>query len=831
MVLIPENFRSSLVFFNSRDTISNRDVDVVPTDGDEVIGGYTRADVLFGLGGDDRIVGNGGADILAGDAGEDTLVGGSGADTLLGGDDDDYVDGGSGNDDILGGAGNDDLIGRNGRDEFDGGGGDDFIRGGGGFDQAHYAGSIIDDEGNFNFDFVRQGTSRGRITDLNADNGDLGTDVLRSVESLKFDDFDIRLNGGNNPVVAFDDEAETDEDNPVTFNVLSNDVEFDSDFLGLVDDIDIMSVDDSDLDGTIMFDAETGDITYDPGNAFQFLAFGETTTETLSYVVTDSRGATDTATVTITVIGVNDRPVTEDFAVSGSEDDATISFDLSAFSSDVDMSDVLSYQLFGPEEIFGTIRVDPVTGMGDLVLGDDFQFLNDGETEVLEFQYVAIDDSGQPNDTSEPSTLTITVNGADDATVSTADDFTFTSENQSIFDTGSAFVLEPDLPFLGIDFSRSFNELLSEEGLIFPSIGLAGDISIRAGLQPTFTLTSGDIDTMLTGSLAFEVPRQVEEGQDITIESLFLLDDGSTFSTESPNSTFALDFVFDFAASLRALVGDDSFNVIPPIDIDFTRRLIDLAANDIGLTVDLPGDSSVSASFPVIETDGSIITENTLVSVGQSDPVLSGTLDFDGLVTTLLGLPPLERTVTLADLEVAGFDVFSLEVFYNLLDLEFIADLSVLQNFELTIGELTADILLENGDIIPFTVGDDISFTVPENFDVNGNEILDFEVVLDVNGDENDDSIGALLDHLATLVFDLDFRLQALEFGISATLLGSTVEESIGPLVDMTVPLIDNLEVAAIFDDEFGLIGFNTDEGEFQIDASLLNDSGLTPFV
>ncbi|MEL6113355.1 MAG: hypothetical protein AAFR20_11190, partial [Pseudomonadota bacterium] len=109
--------------------------------------------------------------------------------------------------------------------------------------------------------------------------------------------------------------------------------------------------------------------------------------------------------------------------------------------------------------------------------------------------------------------------------------------------------------------------------------------------------------------------------------------------------------------------------------------------------------------------------------------------------------------------------------------------------------------------------------------------ILDFEVVLDVNGDENDDSIGALLDHLATLVFDLDFRLQALEFSISATLLGSTVEESIGPLVDMTVPLIDNLEVAAIFDDEFGLIGFNTDEGEFQIDASLLNDSGLTPFV
>ncbi|MEM1192618.1 MAG: Ig-like domain-containing protein [Pseudomonadota bacterium] len=831
MVLIPENFRSTLVFFNSRDAVSNRDVDVVPTDGDEVIGGYTRADVLFGLGGDDRIVGNGGADILAGDAGEDTLVGGSGADTLLGGDDDDYVDGGSGNDDILGGAGDDDLIGRGGRDEFDGGEGDDFIRGGGGFDQAHYGGAIIDDEGTFNFDFVRQGNSRGSITDLNPDNSDLGTDVLRSIESLKFDDFDISLNGGNNPVVAFDDDAETDEDNPVTFNVLDNDVEFDSDFLGLDDDIDIVSVDDSGLDGSVMFDAETGDITYDPGEAFQFLAFGEMATETLTYVVTDSRGATDTATVTITVIGVNDQPVTEDFAVAGGEDDEVISFDLSAFSSDVDLSDILSYQLFGPEEIFGSISIDPETGMGELVLGDDFQFLNAGETEVLEFQFVAIDDSGQPNDTSEPSILTITVNGADDATVSTADDFTFMSEDQSIFDTGSAFVLEPDLPFLGIDFSRNFNETLFEGDILFPSVAIAGGISLRAGLQPTFSLTSGDIDTTLTGSLAFEVPRQVVEGQEVTIESLFLLDDGSSFSTESPNSTFALDFVFDFAASLRAILDGNSFNVIPPIDIDFTRRLIDLSANDIGLTVPLPGGSSVSASFPVIETDGFITDPNSLTSTGQSDPVLSGTLDFDGLVTTILGLPPLEQTITLANLEILGFDAFSLDVFYNLLDLEFVANLAVLQNFELTIGDLAANIELENGDLIPFTVGDDITFTVPEDFDVNGNEILDFEVVLDVNGDENDDSIGALLDQLATLVFDLDFNLRALEFGVSATLLGFELDESIGPLVDINVPLIDSLAVADIFDDEFGLIGFNTDAGDFEIDASLLNQSGLTPFV
>lgn len=831
MVLIPPGFRESLSYFNSRDLISNEDIDVVPTDDDEVIGGHTLADVLFGLGGNDRIVANGGADIVAGDAGEDTLVGGGGRDTLLGGDDDDYVDGGAGNDAILGEAGNDELIGRGGRDEFDGGTGNDNIRGGSGFDQAHYNSDILTEDGEFNFDFIRLGTSRGWITDTNTADGDLGTDILRSIERLKFNDFDVNLNGANNEIVAFDDDVETDEDNSVSFNVLDNDVDFDVDFLGLTDDSDIVSVDDSALMGSLTVNLETGDITYDPGNAFQFLALGEEAIETFTYIVTDSRGSTDMATANITVLGVNDQPVTMDIALSASEDDMSVAFDLSAFSSDIDATDILSYQLFGPEEIFGSISVDPVTGMGSLVLGDDFQFLNAGENEVLVFEYTATDDSGADNDTSAPSTLTITITGEDDADVETSDTLTFMSQDQSIFTTGDAFILTPDLPFLGVDFDQSFNRTLFEGNLLFPSVAFAGGIDLRAGFQPTFSLTSGDIDTMLEGDLAFQVPNQVIEGQEITIESIFVLDDGSVFNTQSPNATFTLDFIFEFAANLRAILDGESINVIPPININVNERILDLSGDDLSVTVDFLGGSSITAAFPVINTQGNLDGQNRLTSTGQSDPILSATLDLDGLVTTFLGLPPLENTITLADLSIGPFSLFSLEVFYNLLDLNLIADLSVLENFELTIGELAANLVLENGDIIPFTVGEDITFTVPEDFDVNGNEILDFEVELDVNGDESDDGIGALLDHLAELVFDLNFNLQALEFGATASVLGFDLDVGVGPLVNLTLPIIENLDVAAIFDDEFGLIGFNTDTGEFGIDASLLNDSGLMIFA
>ncbi len=50
-------------------------------------------------------------------------------------------------------------------------------------------------------------------------------------------------------------------------------------------------------------------IVYDPGNAFDYLNKGETAVDTFSYMVTDIFGRTDTATVSVTVYGVNDAPV------------------------------------------------------------------------------------------------------------------------------------------------------------------------------------------------------------------------------------------------------------------------------------------------------------------------------------------------------------------------------------------------------------------------------------------------------------------------------------------------------------------------------------------
>ena len=53
-----------------------------------------------------------------------------------------------------------------------------------------------------------------------------------------------------------------------------------------------------------------GSYSFDPSDAaYQHLADGATTDVVATYTVTDDKGATDTATLTIHVTGVNDAPV------------------------------------------------------------------------------------------------------------------------------------------------------------------------------------------------------------------------------------------------------------------------------------------------------------------------------------------------------------------------------------------------------------------------------------------------------------------------------------------------------------------------------------------
>ena len=73
-----------------------------------------------------------------------------------------------------------------------------------------------------------------------------------------------------------------------------------------------------------------------PANAaYQHLAAGATTDVVANYTVTDEHGATDTATLTITLTGTNDAPVAVADTNAGNED-STITGSVATNDSDVD---------------------------------------------------------------------------------------------------------------------------------------------------------------------------------------------------------------------------------------------------------------------------------------------------------------------------------------------------------------------------------------------------------------------------------------------------------------------------------------------------------------
>ncbi|MEM9170694.1 MAG: calcium-binding protein [Pseudomonadota bacterium] len=95
-------------------------VNIISGDGsDENLRGEAGvSNEIAGNNGDDVIRGRGKADLLLGGRGNDTLFGANGADEMFGGRDDDVLNGGNGGDTLSGDRGTDILVGGNGNDVF-----------------------------------------------------------------------------------------------------------------------------------------------------------------------------------------------------------------------------------------------------------------------------------------------------------------------------------------------------------------------------------------------------------------------------------------------------------------------------------------------------------------------------------------------------------------------------------------------------------------------------------------------------------------------------------------------------------------------------------------
>lgn len=322
---------------------------VTGTDEDDTLTGGGFGDLVSGGDGDDTISGNGGADTLNGNDGDDDIFGGSGADTINGGAGDDEILGGSGNDVIDGGDGNDAIDGGGNDDILTGGEGSDTIDGGSGTDTAVFALNWVD------YTITRVGPNSYQLV---APNGDV--DLVTNVEQFVF-------NGSgpfaaatilNDAPVAIDPAAvtlnETGDDTQVLATVIASDVDAP---LGDVLSYAITAGNDGrfEIDGL-------GQVTLVAGGELDYEA---ATGYTLTVTVTDAKGLSDTATVTIGITDINDElPVfTSGTTASIAENNAAPVLVYDANATDADSAatfGTISYALGGADAAAFTI--DSVTG-------------------------------------------------------------------------------------------------------------------------------------------------------------------------------------------------------------------------------------------------------------------------------------------------------------------------------------------------------------------------------------------------------------------------------------------------------------------------------------
>jgi len=139
----------------------------------------------------------------------------------------------------------------------------------------------------------------------------------------------ITVSPVNDPPVANDDTATTQEDTPiVTIDVPANDTDIDNDTLTV----------------TAVSQGTNGSVTINPDSTLSYSPHANFYgSDTFTYTISDNKGLTDTAKVNVTVIMVNDAPRFTSAPVTTATAGALYTYDVNA--ADPDAGDTLAYSL------------------------------------------------------------------------------------------------------------------------------------------------------------------------------------------------------------------------------------------------------------------------------------------------------------------------------------------------------------------------------------------------------------------------------------------------------------------------------------------------------
>jgi VCBS repeat-containing protein len=218
----------------------------------------------------------------------------------------------------------------------------------------------------------------------------------------------VTVTGVNDGPVAVDDAAIVLADTTIAIDALGNDTDIDAGDTRI-----LSSVDGSLAAGKAVI--VDGKIVYDTAAQFASLGAGATATDSFTYVMKDGAGAESSATVTVTVQGVNDAPVAFSDSATAIEDGAAISIDVLANDADVDAGDTKAIVSVDTSGTVGEVSI--ADGKLSYNPGASFQNLGAGATATDSFTYTMKDSGG----IERTATVTVTITGTNDGPVAVAD--------------------------------------------------------------------------------------------------------------------------------------------------------------------------------------------------------------------------------------------------------------------------------------------------------------------------------------------------------------------------------------------------------------------------
>ncbi|WP_404972822.1 tandem-95 repeat protein [Vibrio campbellii] len=392
----------------------------------------------------------------------------------------------------------------------------------------------------------------------------------------------VTVNPLNDAPVANDDSAATDEDTPVTIDVLTNDTDVDGDTLTIVN----ASVPAD--QGTV--EIVDGKLVFTPAENFN----GEAN---INYTVSDGE-LEDSAEVTVTVNPINDAPVAnDDSAVT--DEDTPVTIDVLPNDTDVD-GDTLSIVNASVPADQGTVEI--VDGKLVFTPAENFN----GEATI---NYTVSD--GELEDSAEVS---VTVNPLNDAPVAN-DDSAATDEdtpvtidvltNDTDVDGDTLTIVNASVPA-----DQGTVEIVDGKLVFTPAENFNGEANIN------YTVSDGELEdsaeVTVTVNPINDVPTVENTIADQSLEEDFTpytIDLNDAFS-DVDNADGELTFSVSGNSNIQVSIVDGIATITPTADWNGSEELTFTAEDPSGETVSQVVDFTVAAVVDIV-SDSADIVEDT----------------------------------------------------------------------------------------------------------------------------------------------------------------------------------------------------------------------------